>query len=111
MNGASACTSTWIITCVNSEPDHAAATKDKARRGSGPCLSSALQNVGKGRLLDVSQCIVEADNIGSEILTIRALVLIGTGCLEFVVSAIAVVKVDELNIRDCFREQIVLGPA
>ena len=61
-------------------------------------------------LFDVSQRCVEPNNVGSEILAIRAHVLVRAARLKLVVSAIAVIVVDEPDIIDGLREHIVRWP-
>jgi len=58
------------------------------------------------RLFDVSQRLVEAHNVGPEILAVCALVLVRAVRLKLVVSAISVVEVDELDLIDAGGEHV-----
>lgn len=61
-------------------------------------------------LLDICECLVQADDIGAEILAVRALALVRAARLQFVIAPIAVVKVYEPDIVDGLREHIVSWP-
>jgi len=61
-------------------------------------------------LLNVSQHFVQPNNVGSEILAVRALILIRAARLKLVVSAVAIVVVDELYVVGRLREHVIRWP-
>src|SRR5208283_338859 len=85
-------------------------TKDKVRGEPRTSIAWKLKSVETERLFDVCQRCVQPNNVSSEILAVRGLVLVRTGRLKLVVSAIAVVKVEKHDVVDGCWEQVVRWP-
>jgi hypothetical protein len=61
-------------------------------------------------LLDSYKSRIESRNVSSEIPAIRAHILVGTAGLEFVISPIAVITLNELNVIHARREKVACRP-